>query len=123
MKISVGGLTGAGETLDDVTSGRYVDRFQLGPMSGAEGFDGTVAWSQDASGQSRAEQGGDGGLRAANESYRRAYGYWRPGRWPARIEDAGAQAPFNVRNRGAGSAAGCLAALARSASTPRVRLP
>ena len=31
------------------------------------------------------------GLRAANESYRRAYGYWRPGRWPARIEDAGAQ--------------------------------
>jgi len=64
VRISVGGLTGTGVTLDDVTAGRYVDRFQLGPVSGAEGFDGTVAWSQDASGQSRAEEGGDARLGA-----------------------------------------------------------
>ena len=89
--ISIGGLSGTTEALDDVTAGRYVDRFQLGPMSGAEGFDGTVAWSQDASGQSRAEEGGDARLGAANESYRRAYGFWRPDRWPAQIEDAGTQ--------------------------------
>jgi hypothetical protein len=92
MKIFAGGLTGTGEALDDVTAGRYVDRFQLGPMSGAQGFDGTVAWSQDASGQSRAEEGGDGRLGAANESYRRAFGFWHPERWPAQIEDAGPQA-------------------------------
>lgn len=91
MRISAGGLTGTGEALDNVTAGRYVDRFQLGPVSGAEGFDGTVAWSQDASGQSRAEEGGDGRLGAANESYRRAYGFWHPERWPAQIEDAGTQ--------------------------------
>ena len=91
MTISVGGLTGTGEALDDVTLGRYVDHFKLGPMSGAEGYDGTVAWSQDASGQSRAEEGGDGRLGAVNESYRRAYGFWYPERWPAQIEDAGTQ--------------------------------
>jgi Aspartyl protease/PDZ domain len=91
MTISVGGLTGTVEALDDVTLGRYVDRFKIGPLSGAEGFDGTVAWSQDASGQSRAEEGGDGRLRAANEAYRRAYGFWHPERWPAQIEDAGTQ--------------------------------
>src|SRR5512136_3104529 len=62
-KLSAGGLSGTGETLDDVVAGRYVDRFQLGPVSGAEGFDGAVAWSQDPSGQSRAEEGGDGRLR------------------------------------------------------------
>ncbi len=89
--LSIGGLTGTAEAFDDVIAGRYVDRFQLGPMSGAEGFDGTVAWSQDASGQSRAEEGGDARLGAANESYRRAYGFWHPDRWPARIEDAGTQ--------------------------------
>lgn len=91
LTLSVGGLTGTVEALDNVTLGRYVDRFKIGPMSGAEGFDGTVAWSQDASGQSRAEEGGDGRLRAANESYRRAYGFWHPERWPAQIEDAGTQ--------------------------------
>ena len=88
-KFSAGGLTGTGETLDDVVAGRFVDRFQLGPVSGAEGFDGTVAWSQDASGQSRAEEGGDGRLRAINESYRRALGFWYPERWPAKVESAG----------------------------------
>lgn len=91
MTISIGGLTGTVEALDDVTLGRYVDRFKIGPMSGAEGFDGTVLWSQDASGQSRVEEGGDGRLGAANESYRRAYGFWNPERWPAQIEDAGTQ--------------------------------
>lgn len=91
MTISIGGLTGTVEALDDVTLGRYVDRFKIGPMSGAEGFDGTVLWSQDASGQSRVEEGGDGRLGAANESYRRAYGFWNRERWPAQIEDAGTQ--------------------------------
>jgi hypothetical protein len=89
MTVSVGGLTGTAEALDDVTAGRYVDHFKLGPMSGAEGFDGTVLWSQDASGQSRVDEGGDGRLGAVNESYRRAYGFWRPERWPAQIEDVG----------------------------------
>ncbi len=90
LTISVGGLTGTGEALDDVAGGRYVDHFKVGPMSGGEGYDGTIAWSQDASGQSLADEGGDARLGAANESYRRAYGYWRPERWPAQIEDAGA---------------------------------
>jgi PDZ domain/Aspartyl protease len=88
-RISIGGLTGTSEALDDVTSGRYVDHFRLGPMSGAEGFDGTIAWSQDASGQSRVEQGGDERLGAVNESYRRAYGFWHPERRPAQIEYGG----------------------------------
>jgi hypothetical protein len=89
LTVSVGGLSGRSEALDDVASGRYVDHFTLGPMSGAEGYDGAVAWSQDASGQSRAEEGGDGRLGAVNESYRRACGFYYPERWPAQIEDAG----------------------------------
>lgn len=90
MTVSVGGLSGTDASLTDLAAGRYVDRFKLGPMSGAEGFDGAVAWSQDASGQSVVDEGGDARLGAADESYRRAYGYWRPERWPAQIEDGGA---------------------------------
>jgi hypothetical protein len=88
-KLSAGGLTGTAELLRDVLTGRHVDRFQLGPASGAEGFDGAMAWSQDASGQSRAEEGGDGRLGAIDEAYRSALAYWYPQRWPAQIEDAG----------------------------------
>jgi hypothetical protein len=88
-KLSTGGLNGTAESLQDVLTGRYIERFQLGPASGAEGFDGTMAWSQDASGQSRAEEGGDGRLGAIDEAYRCALAYWYPQRWPAQIEDAG----------------------------------
>ena len=88
-KLSVGGLTGTGESVHDVLTGRYVERFKLGPASGAEGFDGNVVWSQDASGQSRVEEGGDGRLAAIDEAYRIALAYWYPERWPAQIEDLG----------------------------------
>jgi hypothetical protein len=75
-KLSAGGLTGTAELLQDVLTGRHVERFQLGPASGAEGFDGVIAWSQDASGQSRAEEGGDGRLGAIDEAYWSALAYW-----------------------------------------------
>jgi hypothetical protein len=87
-KLSAGGLTGTAMLLQDVLTGRYVERFQLGPASGAEGFDGATAWSQDASGQSRAEEGGDGRLGAIDQAYRSALAYWYPQRWAAQIEDA-----------------------------------
>lgn len=88
-KLSTGGLTGTAESLRDVSTGRYVERIQLGPLSEADGFDGATAWSQDASGQSRAEEGGDGRLGAIGEAYRGALAYWYPRRWPAQIEDTG----------------------------------
>ncbi len=88
-KVVVGGLTGTAESLDDVRDGRFVDRFQIGPLSGAGGFDGAVAWSQDASGQARAEEGGDARIGAINDAYRRAYGFWYPERWPAEVQFEG----------------------------------
>ena len=88
-KLTTGGLTGTVESLQDLLTGRYVNRFQLGPASGAGGFDGSMVWSQDASGQSRAEEGGDERLGAIDEAYRGALAYWYPQRWPALIEDAG----------------------------------
>jgi hypothetical protein len=88
-QVTTGGLTGSAELLTDVLTGRYVERYALGPARGAEGFDGHVAWSQDTSGQARVEEGGDARLGAIDEAYRQALGYWYPQRWPAKIEDAG----------------------------------
>ncbi len=88
-KFSTGGLKGEGESWEDNLTGRHVDRFQLGPVSGAQGYDGTQVWSQDSSGQSRPEGGDDARQGAADESYRRCFAYWFPQRWPAEVDYSG----------------------------------
>src|SRR5690348_10893495 len=50
-KLHSGGIDGTFESIADVRTGHYVDRYVLGPTRGAAGFDGTTAWTQDASGQ------------------------------------------------------------------------
>ncbi len=87
MKTS--GLTGEGESWEDTLTGHYLQRYRLGPASGADGFDGTTVWSTDTSGQPRVEGGGDARQGAADEAYRCAMAYWYPQRWPAQIEYSG----------------------------------
>jgi len=89
--LSTGGMTGTVESWDEVSGGRTLDRFALGPVSGAQGFDGSQVWSQDSSGQVRIEEGGDTREAAANDSYRRSLAFWFPGRWPATIALVGDQ--------------------------------
>lgn len=81
--LETSGLTGTVESWEDMTSGRGLSRYTLGPYSGADGFDGKIHWSQDPSGQVRREEGDDEVLGGANEAYRRCLGYWYPDRWPA----------------------------------------
>jgi len=76
------GLEGRSTTLTDVTSGRTVTRFRLGPMTGAEGFDGKRAWFQDAAGIVTVPEGGDAPARAVSAQYRRALAFWYPSRGP-----------------------------------------
>ncbi len=87
--VEASGLRGRAESWDDVRRGRYVTRYTLGPMKGAEGFDGSTPWTQDTSGQVRIEEGGESREAAADEAYRRSLAYWYPQRWPATVEAAG----------------------------------
>lgn len=88
-KIETGGLKGVTEEWNEVVRGRGYSRFSLGPMTGAEGWDGQAGWSQDSSGQSKRMQGGDEVEAAVNDAYRRSLAYWYTNRWPAVIESAG----------------------------------
>lgn len=89
--LRTGGLEGSAEALDDLERGRFVDRFTLGPMSGAKGYDGTVIWSQDTARQVREESGGEERLATVNEVYRRRLAYWFPARGKASVELRGAR--------------------------------
>ena len=74
------GLEGTGTTLTDVMTGRTVTRFKLGPMTGAEGFDGRRAWVQDAAGIVTVPEGGDQRRRTVSAQYRNALAFWYPAR-------------------------------------------
>jgi len=81
------GLEGRGTTLTDVVGGRTVTRYRLGPISGAEGFDGRRAWFQDTAGIVTVPEGGDAPARKVSAQYRRALAYWYPARGPpARVD-------------------------------------
>ncbi|MGD0783829.1 MAG: aspartyl protease family protein, partial [Candidatus Aminicenantales bacterium] len=89
MKLTAAGLTGAAESWDDVLTGRTYARFALGPMTGAQGFDGAILWNQDSSKQAKADGSEDSRRGAVNEAFRRCLAYWFPLRWDGLIEDRG----------------------------------
>jgi hypothetical protein len=88
-RVETGGLKGTADGWDDVLTGRHCDTYALGPITGAEGWDGKAGWEKDTSGQTRRMEGGDEVEGGANEAYRRCLGDWYPDRWPATIEDGG----------------------------------
>ncbi|MFN7971855.1 MAG: aspartyl protease family protein [Acidobacteriota bacterium] len=75
-KVATGGLDGTFESWEDVLTGRYVQKFAIGPMTGAEGFDGKTGWDQDPSGQSKPRDGDEAKQETANSVYERTMGYW-----------------------------------------------
>jgi hypothetical protein len=80
-------LEGSGETLIDVVGGRFVTRFRLGPMRGAEGFDGERAWTQDDAGLVTIAGSLELRGRAISTRYRNALAYWFPERGRAQLSE------------------------------------
>jgi hypothetical protein len=72
------GMTGSIRSTVDLKGDRWADEFQIGPISGANGFDGSIAWERDPSGTVTAQEGGEQRELAVNEGYRRANLWWWP---------------------------------------------
>lgn len=84
VNIHTGGLVGQAERWSEFATGRSALAYTIGPVAGAAGFDGKVAWSQDAQGKSQVETDVAREL-AVNASYRDRLAFWYPERAPARI--------------------------------------
>jgi hypothetical protein len=85
------GLTGEFETTSDTATGRFVERYRLGPTTGASAFDGGMAWMQDLSGAVTPQAGGDRPAVAVNQAYRNAGLWWRGDAGGARVESLGVE--------------------------------
>lgn len=77
------GLTGTVETLEDLTDGRSVARYDLGLFKGANGFDGTVSWNQDPGGEVARLDAADAQRQARTAAWLSARAYWYPQRGKA----------------------------------------
>ena len=83
VTLRAGGHTGAAERWSEIPSGRSYLRFELGPMVGVMGFDGTVAWTQEPSGRTRVLDVDSDAQLAANAAYRDQLAFWFPARHAA----------------------------------------
>ncbi len=90
-RIETSGLAGSSETLEDAVMGASVSRYDLGPVKGADGYDGKTVWSQDNSGQVAVQGADDARQGAIDDAYRTIHAYWYPERMPAEIVYAGAK--------------------------------
>jgi hypothetical protein len=90
--LATSGLKGPVDALEDLVHGWNLGHYDLGPAKGGNGFDGTVSWTQDATGDARPEGGLQARQGAANAAYMATRAYWYPERWPAEVVDAGDRA-------------------------------
>jgi len=84
-KLKTGGLAGPVQLIEDLQTGRHASSYQLGPMSGQNGFDGRSSWSRDQAGSVHIAEARPARERVANEAYRIARAYWFPERWAAEV--------------------------------------
>ena len=90
------GMTGTTRSTADLSSGHFVDDFHIGPMTGANGFDGKDGWAKDPSGAVTVQAGGDQRKLAVNEAYRWANGWWKKDFGGADIRYEGTKTDNNV---------------------------
>lgn len=87
--VETGGLSGTFTQLEDLETGRSVNHFELGSLTGAQGFDGTVGWNQSPGGEVSPNDSPAAKQADVTSAYQTAQGWWAPRRWPAKIESLG----------------------------------
>lgn len=81
--LRAGGLDGTFHSLQDLAGGRSVSEYKLGPIEGADGYDGTRGWSRDPGGEVATLDAPEAKRRARSQAWLDAHGYWYPARLPA----------------------------------------
>lgn len=78
--LGAGGLSGEVTVVTDLATGRSADAYKLGPIEGADGYDGTLAWTKDPGGEVAALDTPDAKRRARSQAWLDARGFWYPER-------------------------------------------
>ncbi len=85
VRINSAGTVGQAERWSEITTGRSFINFTFGTIGGGGGYDGKLAWSQDASGDAKPETSDVARELSANAAYRDRLAFWYPERGSAQI--------------------------------------
>ncbi|MGH8172180.1 MAG: aspartyl protease family protein [Rhodanobacteraceae bacterium] len=78
--LAAGGLNGDISLIQDLSTGRSSDAYKLGPIEGADGYDGQRGWTRDPGGEVAALDAPEALRRARSQAWLDARGYWYPDR-------------------------------------------
>jgi len=78
--IGAGGMSGEVVIVQDLATGRSYDRYKLGPIEGADGYDGQQGWQRDPGGEVAALDAPEAKRRARSQSWLDARAFWYPAR-------------------------------------------
>ncbi len=79
-KLQAGGLDGTFEATLDLLTGRSVNSYELGPIRGGEGYDGTHGWTRDPGGEVATHDAPEARRRARSQAWLDARAFWYPER-------------------------------------------
>ena len=85
VKLAAANLEGTVQRWSDIATGQSFLRYSIGPLTGAAGFDGKSAWTQDGADAAKVETAAPALELAANAAYRDRLAFWYPDRGRARI--------------------------------------
>lgn len=83
-RLHAGGLEGRYRSVQDLVDGHARVDYELGPIEGADGYDGRSGWSRDPGGEVAVLDAPEAQRRARSDAWLAAHGYWYPSRLPAR---------------------------------------
>lgn len=83
--LKAGGLEGAFGSVVDVAHGRSASHYRLGPIEGAQGYDGSIGWSRDPGGEVAELDAPEAKRAARSQAWLDARGHWYPERHPAAL--------------------------------------
>jgi aspartyl protease/PDZ domain-containing protein len=79
-RAATSGISGPAEEWDDLVTGRFVQSQSLGPVSGQQGYDGTHAWTQDATGLAHLNDSKNDLSTSTTQAYLTSFSYFFPRR-------------------------------------------
>ena len=85
VTMQAAGLTGTAQRWSETGTGRSRLEYSIGPLKGATGFDGKMAWTQDEGGVSRVETESTARELAVNAAFRDRLAFWYPDRGAALV--------------------------------------
>ncbi|HUJ60212.1 MAG TPA: aspartyl protease family protein [Kofleriaceae bacterium] len=77
--VSIGGMTGTSETIEDIPSGRSRSAIHLPALDQADGFDGTTAWERAPGGEVAIQDAPDAVARARTDAWMTRHAMFHPG--------------------------------------------